>query len=53
MRRDDRWVLWLRWVMANAFGEMLGLGATCALAVSCHTCGLAIRPESRINTDRM
>jgi hypothetical protein len=25
--------LWLRWLMANAFGEMLGLGATFALGV--------------------
>jgi hypothetical protein len=33
MLRTDRWTLWLRWVAANAFGEMIGLGSTFAVGV--------------------
>lgn len=27
----DKWTLWLRWLTANAFGELLGLGMTFAV----------------------
>ena len=33
MLRTDKQTLWLRWVAANAFGEMLGLGLTFAVGV--------------------
>ncbi len=33
MRRMDKWTLWLRWVAANALGEMLGLGMTFGVVV--------------------
>ncbi len=29
--RKEPWLLWLRWVAANALGEMVGLGATTAV----------------------
>jgi hypothetical protein len=29
----EKWTLWLRWVTANAFGEMLGLGMTFGVVV--------------------
>ncbi len=29
--REKPWLLWLRWVAANALGEMVGLGATTAV----------------------
>ncbi len=34
MKRDNRHKLWLRWVVANALGEMLGLGLTLAVGAS-------------------
>jgi len=30
MIHTDKWTLWLRWLAANAFGELLGLGITFA-----------------------
>ena len=31
MTSSSKWMLWLRWVAANAFGELFGLGATLAV----------------------
>lgn len=43
MRVRSRWSLWLRWVLANSLGEMVGLGSTFAVGVGLFA-GLADSP---------
>ena len=33
MNPRSNWSLWLRWILANAVGELIGLGSTFALGI--------------------